>query len=101
MLPTYKHNTTAKYWLVDLYGNTQFKPNLTEADSRYSRSVPCPALPAGLLFDPTKQSQRGNVPHRYSLLLSHLTYLHVMFSRAVSYERHLFTVLRLHSLKTE
>ena len=33
MLPTYKHSTTAKYWLIDLYGNTQFKPNLTEADN--------------------------------------------------------------------
>lgn len=57
MLPAYKHSTTAKYLLVDLYGNTRFKSNLTEADTGYSRSVPCPALPVGLLFDPTKQSQ--------------------------------------------
>ena len=54
---TYKHSTTAKYWLVDLYGNTQFKSNLSEVDTEYSRSVPCPALPVGLLFDPTKQNQ--------------------------------------------
>lgn len=57
MLPRYKHSTATKYWLVDLYGNTQFKSNLTEVDTGYSRSVPCPALPDGLLFDPTKQSQ--------------------------------------------
>lgn len=57
MLPTYKHSTTARYLLVDLYGNTRFKSNLTEVDTGYSRSVPCPALPVGLLFDPTKQSQ--------------------------------------------
>ena len=99
MLPTYKHSTATKYWLVDLYGNTQFKPTLTEADSGYSRSVPCPALPDGLLFDPTKQSQRGKliVTHQYSLLLAHLTDLPVNFSRAVSYERHFFIVLRLYS----
>ena len=92
---------TAKYRLVDLYDSTQFKPNLTDADSRYSRSVPCPALPVGLLFDPTKQSQWDKLTfrHRYSLLLTHLTYLPVKFSRAVSYGRHYFTVLRFYSLK--
>jgi len=42
---------------IGLYGNTQFKTDLTEVDTGYSRSVPCPALPDGLLFDPTKQSQ--------------------------------------------
>ena len=73
----YKHSPEVKYWLIDLYGNTQVKPNLTEADTGYSRSVPCPALPDGLLFDPTKQSQEGKLIllHQHSLLLTHLTYL--------------------------
>jgi len=61
MVTSYKHSTGTKYWLLDLYCNKRLKSNLTEDATGYLRSVPCPALPVGLLFEPTKQSQQGKL----------------------------------------